>query len=109
MLGIDFNDYSNGNRMMEIPAEEGVIADKIGILYPNPAQNKCTYQATLTDTESGMIMMYDLRGKLLSSYKLNSGENKIDIDLASLQSGIYLYKIYVNGEIADYKKLVIAK
>jgi hypothetical protein len=56
-----------------------------------------------------MIMMYDMRGRFLSSYKLNPGDNKIDIDLASLSNGIYLYKIYINGEMADYKKLVIAK
>ena len=94
---------------MEAPAEEGVITDKIGILYPNPAQDKCTYRATLSETKSGMIMMYTLTGKLLSSYKLNNGDNKIDIDLTSLSNGIYLYKIYINGEVADYKKLVIAK
>lgn|GEM_PF-2072440 len=109
MLGIDINDFSIESRMMEIPDGEGVITDKVGILYPNPAQNKCTYEATLAETESGMITMYDLTGKLLSSFKLNSGDNKIDIDLSSLSNGIYLYKIYINGEVADYKKLVIAK
>ena len=110
MLGIDINDYSaGGSRMMEIPEEEGVVADKVGILYPNPAQDKCTYEASLAETESGMIMMYTLTGKLISSYRLNSGDNKIDIDLASLSNGIYLYKIYINGEVVDYKKLVISK
>lgn len=109
MLSLDINDYSMDNRMLEFAERESIIADKIGVLYPNPAQNKCTYEATLTEGSNGMIMMYELNGKLISSYKLETGYNKLDIDLNQYPSGIYLYKIYINGEVVDYKKLVIAK
>jgi len=81
----------------------------VGILYPNPASASCYYEADLLDSQTGMLMMYDLTGKLLSSYKLNAGYNKLDIDLSSLPNGVYLYRIMINGEQADYKKLVITK
>ena len=111
MLDLNIDDFSidEENRMLETQAEGEAVEDKVGILFPNPAQDKCTYQAELTDMESGMIMMYDLNGKLLSSYKLNSGYNSIDIDLTSFANGIYHYKIYINGQVVDYKKLVVTK
>ena len=111
MLGIDVNDFSTAGHMMEVmpTTANTVVADKVGVLYPNPAENSCTYEATLTEAQTGIIMMYDLNGKLISSYKLNNGYNKIDIDLADYSNGIYLYKIFINGQQADYKKLVIAK
>lgn len=110
MLDIDINDYSmDGTKMLAIPTEENVITDKVGILYPNPAQNKCTYEATLSETESGMIMIFDLNGRFISSYKLDAGYNQLDLDLSGYSNGIYLYKIYINGEVVDYKKLVITK
>jgi hypothetical protein len=112
MLGINVNDYiGGGSRMMETipPPSNGVVADNVGILYPNPTENSCTYEATLAQTESGMIMMYDLNGKLLQSYKLISGNNTIFMDVSMFSNGIYMYKIFINGKEADHKKLVIAK
>ncbi len=110
MLGLNINDYStdNGHRMLENQVE-GAITDRVGILYPNPAQNRCIYEALLAETVSGMLMMYDINGRLISSHKLNAGYNKLNIDLSQYSSGIYLYKIYINGEVVDYKKMVITK
>lgn len=110
MMGIDMNDFSPPGKMMESNTiEDNAVSDKVGVLYPNPALDKCTYEAELSETQSGFIMMYDLNGKLLSSYKLNTGYNKLDIDLSSYSNGIYLYKIFINGDLSDYKKLVITK
>ncbi len=54
-------------------------------------------------------MIYDITGRLLNSYTLNSGENKVEMDLQKYDSGIYLYKILINDKVADNKKLVIQK
>jgi hypothetical protein len=88
--------------------EENLFCNE-GILFPNPANNKATYETYLSYTESGSLFIYDLGGKLIFSHKIVNGYNKISIDLSDYQNGIYLYKIFVNGEIKDYKKLVIAK
>lgn len=111
MLSLDINDYTDESRMMEISNNNdiGAVEDKVGILYPNPASNSCTYEALLAESESGFILMYDLTGRLLHSYKLNSGENKVEMNLNEFDNGIYIYKILVNGNIVDNKKLVIQK
>ena len=95
---------------MQAFEESGVATeDKMGVLYPNPAQQSCTYEATLTETQSGFVMMYDLNGKLLQSYKLNSGDNKLEMDLSIYSNGVYMYQIVINGETIEHKKLVISK
>ena len=110
MLGIDINDYSTpGHRMDPFDETPTAVEDKIGVLYPNPAHSSCTYEATLTDAQSGFIMMYDLSGKLLQSYKLNSGDNKLEMDLSGFAKGVYMYQIVINGETLEHKKLVISK
>lgn len=110
MLGIDINDFTEPGHMMQSFEEQGTaVEDKIGVLYPNPAHGSCTYEAALTETQSGFIMIYDLNGKLLQSYKLNSGDNKVEMDLSVYSNGVYMYQIVINGESIEHKKLVISK
>lgn len=111
MLGLDINDYTDESKMMEISNNNdiGAVEDKVGILYPNPASHSCTYEALLAENESGFIMMYDITGRLLHSYKLNSGENKMEMNLNEFDNGIYIYKILINGNVVDNKKLVVQK
>jgi hypothetical protein len=110
MLGIDINDYTEPGHMMQNFEEQATaVEDKIGVLYPNPAHNSCTYEASLTETQSGFIMIYDLNEKLLQSYKLNSGDNKVEMDLSVYSNGVYMYQIVINGETIEHKKLVINK
>jgi hypothetical protein len=88
--------------------EQALSAHK-GTLYPNPAQNSITFEGSLSSIEKGAVMIFGMEGKLISSNVLHPGYNKLEIDLTKFSNGIYLYKIMINGAIADYKKLVIAK
>lgn len=112
MLGIDFNDSSlPGHTMMQSAdnSTDNPMQDKIGILYPNPAQNSCTYEAQLKQDQTGMLLLYNIQGKLVASYQLAAGDNKLLMDLSNFDNGMYFYKIIINGEIVDYKKLLITK
>jgi hypothetical protein len=112
MMNIDINDYTSfGHTMLSFgeSIDNGAIIDKVGVLYPNPAQNSCTYEASLEDTQTGFIMMYDLNGRLLKSHQLIIGQNKVEMDLSAFSNGIYMYKIIINGETIEHKKLVISK
>ena len=61
------------------------------IIFPNPT----TGIFTITYSENTkQLQIFDLLGKLQFSTELNGG-NKIDIDISSLQKGIYL--LYANG------------
>jgi alpha-tubulin suppressor-like RCC1 family protein len=108
MIGIDINDYSEESTPKSF--EQGMSDPQIvGNLYPNPANTACTYETELLENESGMLNLFDVNGKMLGSYKLNSGYNKLDIDLTPYQSGVYIFKIYFNAELRDVKRLIISK
>jgi hypothetical protein len=112
MMNIDVNDYTppgHAVQNLETSVSSNAILDKVGILYPNPAQNLCTYEAMLTDSQTGFIMMYDLNGRLLQSHQLIAGQNKADMNLSVFNNGVYMYKIIINGETIEHKKLVISK
>jgi hypothetical protein len=60
-------------------------------VYPNPATNKITITAYITSPVEARLL--DISGKLI--LKRTLGSSRTDIDLGSLQTGIYL--ITVNG------------
>jgi hypothetical protein len=90
-----------------IPEEDKPLTEEV--IYPNPAQNFCIYEASLSSGQNGCVMMYDLTGRLLASYSLNTGANKIEMDLNPYSNGIYIYSTLINGKDASHRKLVIAR
>lgn len=68
-------------------------------VYPNPSNG----QFTLTwndQVRPDMINIYDASGSLVSGLTTNSTQNRLDLDLSDLASGIYLLK-GSNGIIAE--------
>lgn len=58
-------------------------------IYPNPAQN-IVYIEDLSTTETTLVELYDVQGKLI--FKKEIAENG-NLDLSTLSKGIYLIKI----------------
>ena len=89
---VTYNYDANGNRISEIiTGGTGImqINDNGEVsLYPNPVKK---YLYIKTPSEKSVIKIYSLQGSLLitlSAYRSND-----QIDLSSLQSGVYLVKI----------------
>lgn len=55
-------------------------------VYPNPA----TDRVNITAHQPSELYIYNIQGKLISSYHLEAGNNTIDI--TSLHSGLYLFR-----------------
>jgi hypothetical protein len=53
--------------------------------------------------------LYDVTGKLISSYDLQTASGSIEINEAQLKNGIYFYRILVKGIIINTNKIVIIK
>jgi hypothetical protein len=70
-------------------------------IYPNPSQGTFFIDAT---TENGKFEIYDLSGKLLSSYYLTNNERVLNLE--HLKSGMYV-AIYKSGK--TLKKINIVK
>lgn len=77
-------------------------------VYPNPANEQINFEYNTADKD-GSIQIYDITGKLVRNYIVNSGSTKSTIGLEGLNSGIYLYTLNVNNKPIATKKFIIKK
>jgi len=61
------------------------------ILYPNPAWNEL--QITNYELRDGVIEIYDVYGKKISSHHLIASSSHHKIDISSLSSGVYFMRL----------------
>ncbi len=102
-------EVSSGARMETICYPVGIIEannhENSFLIYPNPANNKCTiYNSQFTIEE---IEIFDLLGRQYSSLKANYArlQRAIDFDISTLASGIYLIKAQ-NGKETIVRKFI---
>ena len=78
--------------------------------YPNPFHLGETTQIKtfITETETGTLSIYNLRGQLIQTYDLDPGIHEISFDGKGLASGVYLYRLKT-PTVNTVKKLVLLK
>ncbi len=74
-----------------------VIANNSVLIFPNPATDYITIKGS--DLQS--VRIIDLNGKVIKSVTLNQNEQNIDI--SSLQKGIYVVNLVEKGKVSVYK------
>jgi hypothetical protein len=78
--------------------------------YPNPipAGQAVTIKTDIAKSENGNLSFYNLKGQLIESHNLTSGNHETSLDTGNLASGIYFYQLKtLSADIT--KKLVILK
>jgi alpha-tubulin suppressor-like RCC1 family protein len=77
--------------------------------YPNPVQDLTTIEYYLSEeANDASIVIYNLLNAPVRQYAItNNGKASIDINMQDLSSGIYHYILFVNGKMADVKKMVL--
>jgi hypothetical protein len=63
--------------------------------YPNPASNLITIEIE----HKAEIEILNSQGQLIKTLTVNGNKNKVDVDIADIQSGIYLIKVTNNRGI----------
>lgn len=90
--------YRPGNGETDIEnANDGQYAIDI---YPNPVQNQVSVKFTLSEPTATRFDIYNLQGKLLIStneLKALTGMNIRQIDISSLTTGMYIYKLHIGS------------
>lgn len=74
-------------------------------VFPNPADN--LLQINNADNVKS-FSLYDMNGKQLHSVKSQISDNRIEIDLTNINSGVYFISID-NGVSVTVKKLIVSK
>ncbi|MFN0188285.1 MAG: T9SS type A sorting domain-containing protein [Bacteroidia bacterium] len=79
-------------------------------MYPNPANTSATILLNLLKAENISISIVDMLGREIkntASNNLQSGNNKINLDISDLNNGIYFVRI--NGSKVLVRRLIVEK
>lgn len=77
------------------------------ILYPNPANGLATISLSAPMQENGLVMVYDLQGRLVNKVAILPGGYQIDIPTEKLTNGFYTIKIVDRNGVVDTLKLAV--
>ena len=80
--------------------ENEQLAKKI-FIYPNPSKDKINIKINAVDTEQFYIRLTDVLGKEIMYDKL-----KTELDISTLENGIYFLSFYINERLLLTKKVV---
>lgn len=131
-LSYDFNDYNyylNSNnyyrlKMFNIAGEITfseiiVIENKefahgglfVHNIYPTPFTDQLSIEIESDKLQSLKLMLFDLLGhKVIDRYfSVNQNINKLDLDLESIEAGIYLLQIATNDDVISLQRKIVKK
>ncbi|UTW68136.1 T9SS type A sorting domain-containing protein [bacterium SCSIO 12643] len=80
-------------------------------IYPNPAVSNTTLAISSADAANASIKVLDLVGKTviyMNNVKVNGGQNNIELNTASLNAGVYMVEVTIDGQVST-SQLVIQK
>ncbi len=97
-----------GNELNEYNPETYILANA----YPNPFNPSTNIEITIPESGFVSIKILNLLGQevdVLISKSLNSGSHKYTWDASEFTSGIYFYRLEVNSEFVQTKKMILVK
>ncbi|MBW6513273.1 MAG: SBBP repeat-containing protein [Candidatus Syntrophosphaera sp.] len=78
--------------------------------WPNPFSGSqvALVKASVAEGESGTLSVHNLRGQLISSWKIGPGTHQFSLDGSKLPAGVYFYRLRTQNTDSA-KKLVLLK
>lgn len=86
------------------------ISDKISVnnVYPNPANDMAEIDYTITGTiNEAKITLHNVLGTAIGDFTLDKSNRSIRIPTHEIPTGIYYYRLAVDGKIVATKKLLV--
>jgi len=80
--------------------------------YPNPFNPATTVSYRIAGTAHVKLTVYNTLGQVveeLVNSKQQAGTYRVTFDAAALSSGVYLYKLTVNGRASQVKKMILIR
>lgn len=99
---MQFKGYATGTN--EVKAKDYLFG-----AYPNPANDKLYIPYQLLQRSDVTISIIDITGKEIRNISRTAleGLTKEEIDITSLNNGIYFYTLYANGSRIDSRKFIV--
>ena len=75
---------------------------------PNPFRNQTTVNYSLpNNTGNASIMVFNMSGKFVKSYKLTSNQGNVEINSSDLGKGMFLYTLTVDNQEIITKRMIV--
>jgi hypothetical protein len=75
--------------------------------FPNPARDNTVINYSLpAGVAEGEILLYDIRGILIRSFRVDNNFDHIKIDITSFPSGTYIYYLVASGQKKEGKLVI---
>jgi hypothetical protein len=98
----------NGNKVQNTAHIANATINSQSVnLYPNPNNGKMLIDYNLLS--DGQLRISDVTGKIIGTYTLNATERNADINMESLQNGVYLYTVINEQGLVKTGRIVIMK
>lgn len=97
---------SDSENNQNSPVQEAALYQNV----PNPFNHMTEIAYRLTpNAHTASINVYDLNGKLLKNYPLQSNgvTGKIEISASDLEPGMYIYALVIDGRMIDSKRMIL--
>jgi len=77
--------------------------------FPDPFTDYTLINYYLPEEMTGKIVVNDMFGRIIAEYKLEVGENTLEIINNDWAPGVYSYGMIVNDKAIEFKKMVITQ
>ncbi len=115
-LKASYSKYYRDRLLTQKPVENKVVAlpeprvEKITIssIYPNPASQYATIDYTVQyNFTTASVSFYNLLGKQIGEFELSKNSDKLRVNVSNWDSGMYMYKLTIDGRKVSTKKLLV--
>jgi|WetSurSiteA1Bulk_404760.scaffolds.fasta_scaffold13951_2 photosystem II stability/assembly factor-like uncharacterized protein len=112
--GIILHTTTGGQTLTSIPAQTENFAEDYELYqnYPNPFNNQTKIEFTIPKFSEVRIVLYDIVGRqrdIITDGIYQSGKYETIYTPKNISSGVYFYKMEVNGKVLKTKKLIMQK
>jgi len=74
---------------------------------PNPAKNVASFNYHLNGVGKAVLGIYNTIGQNVQNIPVNSSNDRIELDITSLPSGIYICKLEAEGTTPVFQKMMV--
>ncbi len=106
LYNMEENDWVTDTPFGSTASVTNILNDNnIFTLYPNPAKTLVTIDTNQLKSDKYQIKIFDMFGKMVFQKRVYQ-QNKIDIPISGLTSGVYMFIIQTNSKVYS-KKLIV--
>ena len=108
--------FPSGSNIMPMACSAVAVDDRLEsasiAIYPNPASEYSRMDLSFENYGEVEIQLFDLLGKQVAQRKIGqvgAGAQSIELDLSSIQNGMYFVRVQQDGQLVASSKLEVLK